>query len=269
MVPNRWRARATFALAFGHLAVVRLLPSPPGGPTNAAMLLLTLRLDEAINAPWPAMLAPWMLWELLELAESGALPPDMYPPDVIARARLYIDSIGSVGAYSDSQGALIVRQEIAAFLRERDGIDSEAADVFLTDGAVNFEAEMLQLIAERLGPARLFMVGIGSAPNGYFMSRAAEIGRGRDAVQEAAVGPLVTAALGERQADVGRRVVVAGRAPAVARHVDAGLGRLALLPPTDLLVTPDVVLTRRRLGAAVGGAGAGEGGGRAAVPKRV
>lgn len=50
--------------------------------------------------------------------------------------------------------------------------------VFLTDGVVSFEAEMLQLIAEKLGAARLFMVGIGSAPNGYFMTRAAEKGRG-------------------------------------------------------------------------------------------
>ena len=45
--PVRWRPLASFALAFGHLAFVRLLPSPPGGPTNAAMLLLTLRLSAA------------------------------------------------------------------------------------------------------------------------------------------------------------------------------------------------------------------------------
>lgn len=50
--------------------------------------------------------------------------------------------------------------------------------VFLTDGAVSFEAEMLQLIHEKLGSARLFMVGIGSAPNAYFMTRVAEAGRG-------------------------------------------------------------------------------------------
>ncbi|MEL7463218.1 MAG: marine proteobacterial sortase target protein [Pseudomonadota bacterium] len=50
--------------------------------------------------------------------------------------------------------------------------------IFLTDGAVSFEAEMLDLIHQRRGGARVFMVGIGSAPNGYFMTRAAEIGRG-------------------------------------------------------------------------------------------
>ena len=50
--------------------------------------------------------------------------------------------------------------------------------VFLTDGAVGNEDELLQLIARRLGDSRLFTVGIGSAPNTYFMSRAAAMGRG-------------------------------------------------------------------------------------------
>lgn len=50
--------------------------------------------------------------------------------------------------------------------------------VFLTDGAVSNERELLDLINRRLGDARLFTVGIGPAPNGFFMRRAAEAGRG-------------------------------------------------------------------------------------------
>jgi Ca-activated chloride channel family protein len=50
--------------------------------------------------------------------------------------------------------------------------------VFLTDGAVGNEDELLKIIARRLGDSRLFTVGIGSAPNAYFMSRAATMGRG-------------------------------------------------------------------------------------------
>ncbi len=50
--------------------------------------------------------------------------------------------------------------------------------VFLTDGAVGNEDELLKIIARRIGDSRLFTVGIGSAPNSYFMSRAAGIGRG-------------------------------------------------------------------------------------------
>lgn len=50
--------------------------------------------------------------------------------------------------------------------------------VFLTDGAVGNEEELLMLIHNRLGSSRLFTVGIGSAPNSYFMNRAAMAGRG-------------------------------------------------------------------------------------------
>lgn len=50
--------------------------------------------------------------------------------------------------------------------------------VFLTDGAVTNERDMLRLIAQDLGRSRLFTVGIGSAPNSYFMTAAAEAGRG-------------------------------------------------------------------------------------------
>jgi Ca-activated chloride channel family protein len=50
--------------------------------------------------------------------------------------------------------------------------------VFLTDGAVGNEDELFAEIAAHKGRSRLFTVGIGSAPNSYFMRRAAELGRG-------------------------------------------------------------------------------------------
>lgn len=50
--------------------------------------------------------------------------------------------------------------------------------VFLTDGEVSNELELLDTIAARRGRSRIFMVGIGSAPNSYLVNRAAELGRG-------------------------------------------------------------------------------------------
>ncbi len=50
--------------------------------------------------------------------------------------------------------------------------------IFLTDGAVGNEEQLFALVRQSLGERRLFTVGIGSAPNGYFMTRAAEFGRG-------------------------------------------------------------------------------------------
>ena len=50
--------------------------------------------------------------------------------------------------------------------------------IFITDGAVSNEDQLFNLIHNKLGDARLFTIGIGSAPNSHFMSRAAQFGRG-------------------------------------------------------------------------------------------
>src|SRR6185295_106938 len=50
--------------------------------------------------------------------------------------------------------------------------------MFLTDGAVGNEDYLLAMIRERLGDSRLFTVGIGSAPNSHFMTKAAQFGAG-------------------------------------------------------------------------------------------
>ncbi|BBO22351.1 MAG: marine proteobacterial sortase target protein [Rhodocyclaceae bacterium] len=50
--------------------------------------------------------------------------------------------------------------------------------IFLTDGAVGNEDGLFKLIRDKLGDSRLFTVGIGSAPNSHFMSKAAQTGRG-------------------------------------------------------------------------------------------
>lgn len=50
--------------------------------------------------------------------------------------------------------------------------------IFLTDGAVSNEQEMLATLGQDLGRSRVFFVGIGSAPNAYLMNRMATLGRG-------------------------------------------------------------------------------------------
>ena len=50
--------------------------------------------------------------------------------------------------------------------------------IFMTDGGVSNEDELFRLIVARLGESRLFTVGIGSAPNAHFMTKAAQFGRG-------------------------------------------------------------------------------------------
>lgn len=50
--------------------------------------------------------------------------------------------------------------------------------VFLTDGDLSNEKDMMAEIAAHGGRSRVFMVGIGSAPNTFLMRRMAEAGRG-------------------------------------------------------------------------------------------
>jgi Ca-activated chloride channel family protein len=50
--------------------------------------------------------------------------------------------------------------------------------IFITDGSVGNESALFEYIRSHLGRSRLFTVGIGSAPNSYFMRKAAQFGRG-------------------------------------------------------------------------------------------
>ena len=85
----------------------------------------------------------------------------------------------------------VVRRRAAGARRHRDGAadagraDRQAGDanmvrqvVFLTDGAIGNEQQLFDTITAMRGRSRVFMVGIGSAPNTYLMTRAAELGRG-------------------------------------------------------------------------------------------
>ncbi len=50
--------------------------------------------------------------------------------------------------------------------------------LFITDGAVGNEDALFRLIQSQLGKQRLYTVGIGSAPNSHFMTKAAQMGKG-------------------------------------------------------------------------------------------
>lgn len=50
--------------------------------------------------------------------------------------------------------------------------------VFITDGSVGYEDELLRRIDSGIGNSRLFTIGIGTAPNRFFLDKAAATGRG-------------------------------------------------------------------------------------------
>jgi alanine transaminase len=72
---------------------------------------------------------------LMEWPELANLAPDAFPKDVLERAKELSDEIGSIGAYSHSQGIPFIRKNVANFIQERDGYPSDPATIFLTGGA--------------------------------------------------------------------------------------------------------------------------------------
>ena len=97
--------------------------------------------------------------------------PQTADADAIRRALAYVADLVSEGG----------TEMVPAFARALDGqFDSTRLRqvVFLTDGAVADEKELFTLVRDRMGDSRLFTVGIGSAPNGYFMRETARLGRG-------------------------------------------------------------------------------------------
>jgi alanine transaminase len=72
---------------------------------------------------------------LMEWPALAELARDAFPEDVIARAKELQSEIGTIGAYSHSQGVPFIRKNVARFIEERDGYPSNPNHVFLTAGA--------------------------------------------------------------------------------------------------------------------------------------
>ncbi len=95
-----------------------------------------------------------------------------YDQRSLSLAQSYVNGLQADGG-TEMKGALRL-----AFDKADQHGDNLQQLVFLTDGAVGNEAELFSLIEQRLGRSRLFTIGIGTAPNSYFMRKAAEVGRG-------------------------------------------------------------------------------------------
>jgi Ca-activated chloride channel family protein len=88
-----------------------------------------------------------------------------------AQALRYVDSLSADGGteIGGAIAAALAQPTTAGYVRQV---------IFITDGAVGSETSLFAAIERGLGDARLFTVGIGSAPNSYFMRKAAQFGRG-------------------------------------------------------------------------------------------
>jgi alanine transaminase len=131
-------------------AVVRAEYAVRGAILARAQELEQQLQDSSSSLPFPAIVRcnignPQAVGQAALTFPRQVLSAVLYPPlldagvlpaDVVARARAYLASVPSPGAYSDSQGVPVVRQEVAKFIARRDGVAPiDPDEVFLTDGA--------------------------------------------------------------------------------------------------------------------------------------
>ena len=104
-------------------------------------------------------------------------PNPLFPSAVAADPRNLSMAENFVAALSANGGTeMRAALELALYLPPEESHLRQV--IFITDGAVGNESELFGLIERKLGNGRLFTVGIGSAPNSWFMRKSAEVGRG-------------------------------------------------------------------------------------------
>ncbi|MEM9384192.1 MAG: marine proteobacterial sortase target protein [Pseudomonadota bacterium] len=105
--------------------------------------------------------------------EPTALFPFAVPADrhQIRKAREFLRGL-------DANGGTEMHKALTRALDVRPPADHLRQVVFVTDGAVSSDGSLESLVRRLRGEARLYPVGIGSAPATHLMQRLAEVGRG-------------------------------------------------------------------------------------------
>ncbi|MBC8023723.1 MAG: marine proteobacterial sortase target protein, partial [Burkholderiales bacterium] len=146
-----------------------LVVDTSGSMQGASIQQARLALEHALDT-----LTPRDRFNVLEFnSTTRPMLPAAVPAtaDNLSRAKAWVRDLKANGG-TEMVGALtfaLTGVDTPGYLRQV---------IFITDGAVGNEDALFRLISERLGTSRLFTVGIGSAPNSHFMTKAAQFGRG-------------------------------------------------------------------------------------------
>jgi Ca-activated chloride channel family protein len=186
-VPSRAPRSAVFTDTVDGESFAMLMLVPPTLPVAPLPRELILVIDnsgsmsgasmtQAIEAADRALsrLRPGDRFNVVRFDDSfDLLFPEAVPaePGNVARARSFVRSLRAEGGTEmlPALQAALSGQAPAGYLRQV---------VLATDAAIGNEDELLRMIEQTRGESRLFPVGIGSAPNGHFLRKAAEAGRG-------------------------------------------------------------------------------------------
>ena len=100
---------------------------------------------------------------LCEYPDLARMASGSFPADTIdAAEKILKGSRFGLGAYSESKGVRFIREAVAAFIHERDGIHADPDNIYLTDGASKGVQAALRLLLS--GPQDGIMVPIPQYP---------------------------------------------------------------------------------------------------------
>ncbi|MFO0995405.1 MAG: marine proteobacterial sortase target protein [Alphaproteobacteria bacterium] len=165
LLPPRERQTERPKLPREVIYIIDTSGSMEGPSIRQAKAALRLALDR---------LGPEDRFNVIRFSDTaGALFADARPAtaDSLGRARHFVEALKADGG-TEMMAALRLALDGRTDPRRLRQI------IFLTDGAVGNEDQLLHFIKEKLGDSRLFTIGIGSAPNAFLMTKAAEYGRG-------------------------------------------------------------------------------------------
>lgn len=92
-------------------------------------------------------------------------------PDVVDRARSFVAGLVA-------EGGTMMHEPLQYALTSDDGTDTVRQIVFVTDGQVGNEHEILAFARQRAGRSRIYTIALGPAPNSWFLRALARFGRG-------------------------------------------------------------------------------------------
>lgn len=106
-----------------------------------------------------------------EVRRFAPAPIDATQAEVV-RATEHVDGLRALGTTAMTAGLQAVLGQPPTSAEVLDIV------VLVTDGYIASEADLMRLVNERLGNRRIFVVGVGPAPNRFLLERLAEVGRG-------------------------------------------------------------------------------------------
>ncbi len=136
------------------------------GPPLAAEKAFIRRAMAAMNPD-----DTFLLVDFADRASSFHASPLPNTPRNVERALSYLEALPSGGGTNQLQG-------IRAALGRPADPQRMRTVLFLTDGFIGNEAEILAEVQRTIGSARIYSLGVGSSANHYLLGRLAEVGRG-------------------------------------------------------------------------------------------